>query len=80
MESLRCIFTQIAIIFKHDLRLSKCQSWCSDTIVLLKLKNNIDVCFSVSESQVTAPGTGVSIYGDLTTSWVATGMEPSNDI
>ena len=29
MESLRCIFTQIAIIFKHDLRLSKCQSWCS---------------------------------------------------
>ena len=29
MESLRCIFTQIGIIFKHDLRLSKCQSWCS---------------------------------------------------
>ena len=31
MESLKCIFTQIAIIFKHDLRLSKCQSWCSAT-------------------------------------------------
>ena len=29
MEILRCIFTQLAIIFKHDLRLSKCQSWCS---------------------------------------------------
>ena len=32
MESLRCVFTQIGIIFKHDLRLSKCQSWCSVSI------------------------------------------------
>ena len=33
----------------------------------LKLKNNIDVCWSVSESQVTAPGTDLNIYNDLTT-------------
>ena len=29
LESLRCNFTYIAIKFKHDLTLSKCQSLCS---------------------------------------------------
>ena len=33
----------------------------------LILKNNIDVCWSVSESQVTAPGTDPNIYSDQTT-------------
>ena len=45
---------------------------------MLKIKNNIDVCFSVSELQVTPPGTGVSIYSDLSTNSMETGTEPSN--
>ena len=38
----------------------------------------MDVCFSESESQVTAPGTGVSIYSDPSTNSMETGTEPSN--
>ena len=45
---------------------------------MLKLNKNIVVCFSVSESQVTAPGTGVSIYSDLSTNSMETGTEPGN--
>ena len=37
LESLRSIFTQIAITFKHDFRLSKCQSWCSEARLARRL-------------------------------------------
>ena len=54
MESLRCIFTYIAIIFKYDLRLSKCQSWCSGTLsprvvtILMHSLNDVESGMPVS--------------------------------
>ena len=48
---------------------------CRNMVVI-----NNDVSLSGLESQVTAPGTELHIYSDLTTSWVSTGTEPSNGI
>ena len=52
MESLRCIFTQIAITFKHDLRLSKCQSSCSDSLVYIeneRIQHFSSICTLLSQ-------------------------------